>query len=188
MPRGNDTNEAVQELAAQFGSFQNAEDLIRSWRARRMDKTLRAANKQALDRKATDDLDHEKIDSAVGDNYTLLSAAVRGGTVVAVVEDQLGRTHKLAVGDPKNLKLGDDQADPLARELAARSTTAPVPEGQGKPKDGGSGVSADTAAEESSKPGEDPEKLADSDGDEGQNAAQAKAPQQARKQGQQSRS
>jgi hypothetical protein len=122
MPRGNDTADAVKELSQQLGDFQNAEELINGWRARR-DKHLNAAGPLKVNKAKTEDLDLEKVDKAIGDDLELLDAKVRGTRVVAVGEDVLGRTHKVVL-DADYKPLTDE--DPLKRELSARDTLRKV--------------------------------------------------------------
>src|SRR5205085_8460047 len=129
MPRGNDTADAVQELAASLGQYQNAEDLIRSWRANR-DKDVVAVGLQQRDEDASKDLDKDKIDSAIGDDVELVDAVVRGGKISAIVRDKATRRTKKTVIERDGSKFSLS-SDPFVDEAKAMSTTEPVPESEG---------------------------------------------------------
>lgn len=87
MPRGNDSEAAAAEFAAKVGEHANAEDLIAAHRAS-IDRDVARASLSPIDQGATDALDLESLRVAKGER--VIAAAVRGGIVIAVVEDENG--------------------------------------------------------------------------------------------------
>lgn len=90
MPRGND-EQAHRDFETQYGVHGNAEELLTQHRSA-MSPALRAANLKAEDPEATATLDLSKIKPSHGGH--VLSAAVRGGVIVYVAEDESGRAYK----------------------------------------------------------------------------------------------
>jgi hypothetical protein len=87
MPRGNDAEAAAAEFAAKVGEHANAEDLITAHRAS-IDRDVARASLAPIDQGATDALDLEALKVAKGER--VIAAAVRGGIVIGVVEDENG--------------------------------------------------------------------------------------------------
>jgi hypothetical protein len=81
----------LAELRGQFGAAQNAEQLIAASRAAR-DPEIDAASLKAIDPEATKDLDLSEVE--VPEGHTVQDAAVRGGYLIAVVEDEQGNFYK----------------------------------------------------------------------------------------------
>lgn len=97
MPRGNDAQAAAAEFRGQYGMMGNAEDLIQANRAANP-ADLRAASLGSINEKATDKLDLDKVAKAADvSSGRVLSAAVRGDKVVAVVETEGGAVYKEVV-------------------------------------------------------------------------------------------
>lgn len=100
MARGNDAENAAKELRTQYGDAQNAEELIKARNATR-DPDVARASLRPIDQGATDALDLEKL--KVGKGERIVAASVRGGVVIAVVEDEDGNTlPKRALELPKD--------------------------------------------------------------------------------------
>ena len=94
MPRGNDP-EAAEEFEKEYGVQGNAESLIQQGRTIQS-RELTAASLGRLDPVATNALDLDKVEKALDleDEQTVLSAAARGGNVIALVENEDGRVNK----------------------------------------------------------------------------------------------
>lgn len=96
MPAGNDAQAAYSELVDRFGAGHGrAEDLIEARRAAYPEE-LRRAQLTDVDENATALLDDAEVAQAAGvSEAEVQSKAVRGDSVVAVIESSDGRTGKV---------------------------------------------------------------------------------------------
>jgi hypothetical protein len=96
VPRGNDAQAAYAELTDKFGQGAGkAEDMVAASRQRYTD-SLRAAQVQEVDQNATALLDDADVAEALNlkGDQKIVSTAVRGAHVVAVIEAADGRVRK----------------------------------------------------------------------------------------------
>lgn len=99
MPRGNDAEAALHELADKFGKgVGNADQLIEA-NLQHHTAALRKAEILPRDPERTAEA-KENLDSLkVPDGHTAIDAAVRGGVTVVVTEDETGRRHIIALDE-----------------------------------------------------------------------------------------
>jgi len=89
LDRGNDIEAADAEVRGTLGDYPDAEALLAE---EYLSPEVRAASLKSLNQAATDDLDLSEID--VPDGHEVLSAAVRGDSIVYVAADETGRSYK----------------------------------------------------------------------------------------------
>lgn len=132
MARGNDAKAAAAEFESTYGVEGNAEKLIKAHR-RANSRELRRASLQRLDPIGTNALDLDKVEKGIEDlpdGAQVVSAAVRGGNVVAVVEYADGRTKKHV------LQRGDAGLTEASLKKSRESLGMPqVPVGEAKYRD-----------------------------------------------------
>lgn len=124
MPRGNDFQSNVDDLRGVYGEFENAEDMILAFQAT-FDPALRRAQltkevPAETDRFSEDNfaLAYDALGSKVDQGEEILSVAVYGNALVAVVEDGNGDWRK-EVG-PANDRYTEPALSPAQAELRAR--------------------------------------------------------------------
>lgn len=147
MPAGNDPtphNELVDKFGAGSG---RAEDLIQAARAR-YSKDLRDAQLKDVDENATALLDNEEVAEAAGVRESaVVSKAVRGDSVVAVIEGKDGRTEKVLlsrsdfdIGEEDDYApaatFSSDAAEAYAKEKNLTPETIALHVGDGSGKNG----------------------------------------------------
>lgn len=129
MPVGNDVqaHEAFrQSVESQYGTYQNAEDLIRSHQAT-IDPSLRRAGLSQIDGKATEKLREEGLDK-VGKRFKdaprdaeLVDFAVRGNALVGVFLDANGTYHKAVTGANDRYTEAQEAGDQALLRARARA-------------------------------------------------------------------
>lgn len=105
MPRGNDPD-AATEFAEKYGEAGNAEQMIVQHRRSRT-REVAAASLKRLDPVATNALDLDKVEKALDGDGQVVSAAVRGGYVIAVVETNGVKDKKVLPLDKAGISKGD---------------------------------------------------------------------------------
>lgn len=132
MARGNDAEAAERELKEQYGGAPNAEEMIRTHRASQ-DPRMHRASLSPIDQGATNALDLSGL--KVGKGERVMSASVRGGYVIAVVEDERGNYMKRLMDLPKAAKEKSTIQVPV--EGPKQRVSEPDPVDDGKPKQAG---------------------------------------------------
>lgn len=98
MPRGNDSKNALHELADKFGrGVGNAERLIEGTLGRNSE-SLRAAELLPRDHEATKKARDQWVGTEI-DDCKVIDAAVRGGVTCCVLEDENGRRWVVALDE-----------------------------------------------------------------------------------------
>jgi hypothetical protein len=121
MARGNDAAAASADFTTQYGDAPNAEELIAQHRAAQDPRLLRASLSN-IDQGATNAVDLSSLE--VGENESIVAAAVRGPYVVAVVEDARGNYIKRLMDLPGDAKEKSSANEPVSGPKVA----APEPE------------------------------------------------------------
>jgi hypothetical protein len=124
MARGNDAAAATTELQTQYGTAPNAEELISQHRAAQ-DPLLHRASLSPIDQGATNALDLSSLE--VGEGETVMAAAVRAGTVIAVIEDARGNLVKRRMDLPSDAKEKSSFHEPVSgAKMAVPEAEAPA--------------------------------------------------------------
>lgn len=113
MARGNDAKAAERDLQATYSGAPNAEEMIKAQR-NSVDRRVAEASLKPIDEGATAALDLSDFDVNRGE--TVIAASVRGGYVIAVIEDENG--------DVLPKRLFD-----VPKDAQEASTNAPTPGG-----------------------------------------------------------
>jgi hypothetical protein len=87
MARGNDAKAAERDLQATYSGAPNAEEMIKAQR-QSVDRRVAEASLKPIDEGATAALELDDFDVNRGE--TIIAASVRGGYVIAVIEDENG--------------------------------------------------------------------------------------------------
>lgn len=121
MPRGNDPD-ARREFLERHGTLNpdipttNAEELIKVHSASQS-RAVQKASLLPIDNEATADLDLADLGEKAGGN--VVAAAVRGNAIVAVIEDEYGRTFKTVVPANDRYVAPEETAEDLTLRDAA---------------------------------------------------------------------
>lgn len=135
MARGNDATAAERDLQATYSGAPNAEEMIKAQR-NSVDRRVAEASLKPIDEGATAALDLSDFDVNRGE--TVIAASVRGGYVIAVIEDETGNilpkrlfdipkaaksasSNVPAPGGPKTLDRNVEPAGDAAKKAAAEA-------------------------------------------------------------------
>lgn len=118
MPRGNDSREALSELADKFGrGVGNASDLIEATLGRNSE-ALRRAENLPLDEEATEQAKKQVVGQKL-DGAEVIDAAVRGGTTIVVTEEEDGRRYIVALDDHGKPSTTDSEKQKAAEKSSS---------------------------------------------------------------------